>query len=143
METAQVNNWFDYASTGLLLVMLAFLLFRTQILTRMYQIRLMSVHQLAQRLKSTEPPLLVDVRTPGEWSTGYIRQSVSAPLAELRGRREEILRRGNGRDIVVICERGQRSLMGAVTFRRAGAATVYSVVGGISHWRGQGYPVLT
>ncbi|MBF0160528.1 MAG: rhodanese-like domain-containing protein [Magnetococcales bacterium] len=132
---------FEHELTLLLFALALLLLLRGPILARFYRVGHMTVHDLAKRLQSAQPPLLIDVRTPREVATGYIRQALCIPLSELKQRAGDVVRKNSGREIVVICERGNRSIAGSVTLRRSGAAVVYSVAGGLSHWRSQGYPV--
>ena len=137
-----MNTIYENLPTIFLVLLLIFSFFRMPILSRIYRVQQITVHELFNRLKSNTPLVLVDVRNPNETADGYIRQAVCAPLSQLKGRAQEIIQKGEGREVVVICERGSRSMMGAITFRKAGAPVVYNVTGGMAHWRNQGYPVI-
>lgn len=65
--------------------------------------------------------IIVDVRTPQEFSSGAIEGAVNIPLNELENRREEV----NGFDeIVVYCASGGRSSQAKVILNKAGYKNV-------------------
>ena len=53
--------------------------------------------------------LVVDVRTPGEFVTGHLRNAVNIPHTELRDRIEEVRDAAAGRPVRVLCAAGVRS----------------------------------
>lgn len=61
--------------------------------------------------------LLIDVRTPVEFSGGYIEGAINMPLDELRERLTEI---PAGKDIIVSCQSGLRSYVAARILSQAG-----------------------
>ncbi|MEO5366553.1 MAG: rhodanese-like domain-containing protein [Magnetococcus sp. WYHC-3] len=130
----------DNASTLLLLVVFLLLTFRGPLMSRYFKVRQWTVHDLAKSLGEADPPLLVDVRSQGEYNQRHIRQALLAPLHELKQAAPAWREKHAQRPVAVICRSGSRSLMGAVTLRRLGFAQVYNVVGGMAHWESQGYP---
>jgi phage shock protein E len=58
----------------------------------------------------TKQPLIIDVRSPGEFATGHVRGSVNIPLDRLA---EEILSRVPDKDtpLILCCASGGRSGM--------------------------------
>ncbi|MBF0098115.1 MAG: rhodanese-like domain-containing protein [Magnetococcales bacterium] len=136
-------NWLqENAITVLLLVGFAVLLVRGPLMAKMAGVEQLNVHDLAKRLASSTPPLLVDVRTQQEHSSGYVQQALLIPLPDLRQRLDEVKRQANTRPIAVICRSGNRSIYGAVMLKRMGVAQqVYNVNGGMLDWQSQGYPV--
>lgn len=113
---------------------------RGWIMARVMGIPSISVHDLAKRLDSPSPPVLLDVRTPMEFNAGHAPKAIPAPLNELSRRIAHLKQSYPGREIALICRSGNRSLMGAITLKRAGLS-VCNVSGGMAHWAGQGYPV--
>lgn len=84
----------------------------------------------ARRLVS-EGALLLDVRTPEEFTEGHLPGAVNIPVHDLSGRLGELSDRE--RAIVVYCRSGMRSGRAAGVLRRAGYRTVHNL-GGLSNW---------
>ena len=91
-----------------------------------------SVEQLAERLKGPQPPVLVDVRNPDEHAFVALRGSILLPLYELEEHAEEIAALA-GKDVVVYCHHGVRSLSGAAYLRSRGVEAS-SLAGGIDRY---------
>lgn len=60
---------------------------------------------------------LLDVRTPGEYASGHPAPAINVPVAELRGRLNEIPR---DKPVVVYCVSGRRSAAAVDELRAAG-----------------------
>ena len=90
------------------------------------------VQDLADRLARPDGkrPLLLDVRNPDEYDRCCIAGAVLIPLGELGRRLGEVPR---GRDIVVYCHHGMRSLNAAAMLAQAGIEAA-SLRGGIDAW---------
>ena len=86
---------------------------------------------VAEELESKTPPLVLDVRAPGERAQKRIDGSLHIPLSHLRDRLEEIPR---DRAIVVHCATGYRSAIAASLLRQNGFEDVRDLVGGIAAW---------
>jgi len=68
-------------------------------------------------LTEAERPLLLDVRTPQEFSAGNIPGSINIPVDDLRSRLEEVPR---DREIAVYCQVGQRGYLATRILRQSG-----------------------
>lgn len=90
--------------------------------------------ELAPRLASAEPPLILDVRTPEEHQRARIPGSVCVPNGELVLLAGD-LRRHPGRPVVVHCAGRTRSLIGAQTLRDLGVADVKALRNGTMGWQ--------
>jgi len=101
-----------------------------------------SVRELAEKLQKPVPerPILLDVRRPEEHRFVALPGSVLIPLHELQNRQAE-LRAFEGRDVVVYCHHGVRSLQGASLVRSLGLSAV-SLRGGIDRWSVELDPTL-
>jgi rhodanese-related sulfurtransferase/TusA-related sulfurtransferase len=102
-----------------------------------------SPDELYERLKSEDAPaLLVDVRTPQEFSGphGHIKDSRLIPLGELMYN-TDALENYKGEEIVVICHSGSRSMMAAQILAQAGYKDLRNLTGGMMMWNRKGYPV--
>lgn len=82
--------------------------------------------------------LVLDVREPSEWATGYIEGATLISLGELQSRVDELPR---DRDIVVVCRSGNRSAQGRDILLAAGFPAVTSMAGGMTDWIAAGLPV--
>ncbi|HKQ61875.1 MAG TPA: molybdopterin-synthase adenylyltransferase MoeB [Candidatus Polarisedimenticolaceae bacterium] len=89
-----------------------------------------NVLELKARLDSGEPPLLLDVRTPGEWALGHIAGAQWIPLHELPARHGEL---DGAREVVAYCHRGTRSAL-AVRWLREHGFRARNLAGGIDAW---------
>ena len=90
-----------------------------------------SAVMLAEELGSGEPPVVIDIRTPGEWGAGHLGGSVNVPLSQLRERIGEVPR---DRRIAVHCAGGYRSSIAASLLRREGFTDLIELAGGITAW---------
>ncbi|MBP9090904.1 rhodanese-like domain-containing protein [bacterium] len=81
--------------------------------------------------------VLLDVRSPIEFETEHIANSINVPLNELEARFEEVPRKGQ---LVVICRSGKRAERGAYTLLGRGFQPQV-LEGGIVAWRKAGLPV--
>ncbi|WP_130472169.1 rhodanese-like domain-containing protein [Candidatus Magnetaquicoccus inordinatus] len=135
-------NWLqENALTLLMLVGFAVLMVRGPLMARMAGVEHLTVHELAKRLASSSPPLLLDVRSEQEYAGGHVQQAMLVPLPDLRQRLDEVKQRASSRPIAVICRSGNRSIYGAVMLKRMGMPQVFNVSGGMLDWKTQGYPV--
>jgi len=75
--------------------------------------------------------MLVDVRSPGEFSGGHIEGALSIPIQELSGRVSELGEKSG--QIVVYCQSGGRSAMAKRLLEKNGFTNVHDM-GGMSRW---------
>jgi phage shock protein E len=75
--------------------------------------------------------VLVDVRSPGEFSGGHIEGAISIPIQELTGRTEELGDK-NG-PIVLYCQSGARSAMAKRLLESQGFTQVHDM-GSMRSW---------
>lgn len=82
---------------------------------------------------------LVDVRSADEFAgeLGHLKNAVSIPLEQLRERAHELSRE---RPVVLVCQTGKRSGMGALILKQAGFEQVANLAGGMVRWRELGLP---
>jgi hydroxyacylglutathione hydrolase len=95
---------------------------------------------LAARLASPSPPVVLDVRTPREWQEKHLDGSLHIPLNRLRAHLDDIPRQ---RAIVVHCASGYRSAIAASLLERYGIAPGADLAGGIAAWEAADLPVVT
>ena len=88
---------------------------------------------LAEQLASSEPPLVLDVRTDAERGAARIPGSTHIPLQHLAERLREVPH--GPRPVVVHCASGYRSSIAASLLQRDGVIEVSDLVGGIAAWK--------
>ena len=94
---------------------------------------------LADDMASGQPPLLLDVRGPGEWTAKHVSGSLNLPLTQLRNRINEVPR---DRRIAVMCAGGYRSSIAVGLLKKTGVDNVEELAGGITAWETAGQPVV-
>ena len=99
-----------------------------------------SVLMLAEELNGSEPPIVLDVRTPREWSGKHIADSVNLPLNHLQERIAEVPR---DRRIAVHCAGGYRSSIAASILHQHGITNLVEMAGGLAAWETAKLPVET
>jgi len=103
----------------------------------------LSPAELSERLASSAPPLLLDVREPEEFvgELGHIAGSLLVPMDALE-RRLPKLAGYVDREIVVVCRAGARSASAGAILQRAGFRHVHNLNGGMLAWTGDKLPVM-
>lgn len=94
---------------------------------------------LAEQLAGGAPPLLLDVRSSGEWRAGHIEGARELPLAQLGDRMPGL---APGQSLVVYCASGYRSAIAASLLALRDRAAVRDLVGGLHAWESAGLPVV-
>ena len=89
------------------------------------------VEELARRLGEANPPFLLDVRSPEEWSICRLEGATLIPLQELETRLGEL---DPERETVVYCHVGGRSAMAVTWLAARGFLQVRNLSGGIHAW---------
>jgi molybdopterin/thiamine biosynthesis adenylyltransferase/rhodanese-related sulfurtransferase len=82
--------------------------------------------ELARRLKSETPPVVIDVRDPDEYRDGHIEAAVPDPATP----------------VVLYCQTGLRSMLAAKALRDLGYTNVINLQGGYQKWAQSGLPVV-
>ena len=95
---------------------------------------------LAEELASGNPPLVMDIRAPREWSAKHLSDSVNLPLSHLQERIGEIPRT---RRIAVHCAGGYRSSIAVSILNQHGITNLIELAGGITAWEAARLPVVT
>jgi rhodanese-related sulfurtransferase len=96
-------------------------------------VRTITTAQLAEELGASKPVLL-DVRTPEEFTTGHVPQAVNIPLDQLAARAAQL---DPGVRTLLICRSGHRSVTAAKLLSKQGFTDVHSVKGGTLAWKGE------
>ncbi len=94
----------------------------------------------AWKLLLKNPPLVLDVRTRGEFSQGYIKDAVLIPLQEIQERAGELEMYQN-QPILIYCATGNRSTTASKILLDLGFKNVMNLRMGIMGWASQGYNI--
>jgi len=93
-----------------------------------------SVAKTRERLRSANPPILIDVREDHEWDGGHIEAArhigkgiIERDIAKHIDRQDA--------ELVLYCGGGYRSAMAADALQQMGYTAVYSMAGGYRAWR--------
>lgn len=100
-----------------------------------------NVTDLSSRLGSGNGPVVLDVRSDGEWAAGHVAGAAHIMAGHLGDRLDDVPVGENG--VVVICGHGYRSTVAASILQRSGFPDVTNVRGGMSAWVGAGLPTTT
>ena len=85
----------------------------------------------AERMASSEPPVVVDVRAPREREKKFIEGSQSVPLNHLSEKLQELPK---DRPLLVYCAGGYRSSIAASLLQKHGFRQVSEIAGGLAAW---------
>ena len=110
---------------------------------RTHRVENLATDELAAMLAGSEPPLLFDIRTAGEYEKSRIATAVRIDPDNFASCYAALV---TGRDLVFYCSVGQRSseLLERVesACRNAGAKSCRNLRGGIFRWYNEGRPVV-
>jgi rhodanese-related sulfurtransferase len=98
-----------------------------------------SPEELAARMHSPHPPIILDARTPEEYSVSHIRnaQLVNASTFSV----DDVDDIDHDREVVVYCSIGHRSGRVVRRMRKLGFTNVHNLHGGIFRWYNEARPV--
>jgi len=102
-------------------------------------IRQVDVQGLKQALDQGKVPLLLDVRTPGEFQGGHVPGAINIAVGDLAGRLAEVKSYKTG-DVYVICRSGRRSMTASQVLLDGGYKPI-NVEGGTLAWIAKGLAV--
>jgi sulfur dioxygenase len=111
-------------------------------LAQLNSVRQLNAQEVSMRMGSSEPPFVLDVREPQEYTgeLGHIAGSKLIPLRDLADRAGELIAH-KGRPIVVVCRSGVRSTTGAAILSGLGFDKVYNLQGGMIDWNDGRLPI--
>lgn len=100
----------------------------------------MQAQELIKRMKTENPPIVVDVRSGAEYNSGHIPGAVHVPGWKI------LLRLGDlpadkSRELVVTCEIGPRAQLAMGMLHTVGYKNVTLLDGHMSRWRQSGLPL--
>ncbi len=101
--------------------------------------REVSSREAAELIKKDQPVIL-DVRTPGEYSRGHLQNAVLVPVQQLQARLGD-LAGYKDREILVYCATGNRSTVASKILIDNGFKQIVNMRHGIYDWSQKNYPL--
>jgi len=95
----------------------------------------------ATRLINQGQTVIVDVREPGVFAGGHLRDAKNIPLKELPNRLSE-LEKFKSKAVIAVCQAGIQSAKAAAQLKKAGFEQAASLNGGLTEWQAQGLPLI-
>ncbi|MDR2016525.1 MAG: rhodanese-like domain-containing protein [Burkholderiales bacterium] len=93
----------------------------------------------ATKLINAGGVIVLDIRDAASYAEGHLGKAINIPLAELRGKLPE-LRKKSPKNILVYCDRGQKSLAAAKILAEMDKS-IHNLQGGLAAWKEAGLPV--
>ena len=95
---------------------------------------------LHSEMRAGNPPLIVDVRSPGEYAAGHVPGALNIPYDQMAVRANEIAAHKD-EDVVLYCRSGRRSGIAAKVLAEQGFTKLGLLEGDMPGWERAGYPV--
>lgn len=100
----------------------------------------LSATEFAQKMQEIDSYQLIDVRTPEEFSEGYLQHSLNIDWKGA-GFEEQLGLLDQSKPVFTYCRSGRRSIAAANKMRSKGFE-VYELRGGILEWKESGLPII-
>jgi rhodanese-related sulfurtransferase len=98
------------------------------------RVKTLKVVEFRSELEQSKNKLLIDVREPDEYKSGFIAGAKNIPLSQLEKRLGEIPK---DRDVLLYCRSGMRSKSAASILSKQGYTRLAHLQGGVSSWDGK------
>ena len=110
--------------------------------SNLYANELWSVTELKTKIdQSSEPLVLLDVRTVEEFESGHIRNSINSPH-EILLSNIDLVSEYNDEPLVVYCRSGKRASLVIEALKKHGFTNVVDIEGDILAWSQSNYPLV-
>lgn len=95
------------------------------------QVGAITASELSQRLQKSKAPVILDVRSPGEYASGHIKGALNVPHDKLESRLGE-MPKDKSTEIVVYCQSGGRAGTAESILVKKGYTNIKDLTG---HWQ--------
>ena len=99
-------------------------------------------YDLMEKNKDNPSFLIIDVRTPGEFASGYIESALNIDYYS-QNFREELNELDKGKTYLIYCRSGNRSGKALSMMKELAFREVYNMLGGIVQWKAEDLPTMT
>ena len=97
-------------------------------------------YKLIEKHKDNENFIILDVRTPGEFKQGYIKNAKNIDYYS-ETFRDELNKLDKDKTYLIYCRSGNRSGRTLRVMQELDYSTVYNITGGILQWYAEGLPI--
>lgn len=130
----------QYFTTLLLLIFTTINISNCQIIRDIKSIRKLNATEFNQKIYTDSFTQIIDVRTPEEYSEGYIAKAINVNWND-NSFDTEVLKLNKSKPIYVYCLVGGRSANAVTKLTELGFTSVYDLKGGLNAWRNANLPV--
>jgi rhodanese-related sulfurtransferase len=96
---------------------------------------------LIEKHKGNPDFVILDIRTPGEYQSGHIENSIMIDFYS-KTFEEEVNRLDKGKTYLIYCRSGNRSTRSLELFQKLKFQKIYHLSSGINGWKSEGLPVV-
>lgn len=100
----------------------------------------MTVEELENRIKTGQSPLILDVRSDQEFSSGHISAALHAPFLNILKTVQSVCK-SKGDLLLLVCEHGPRAQLARVFLKLNGYKNLDLLDGHMARWRSSGRPM--
>ncbi len=94
--------------------------------------------ELHDRRQSGDAPVVIDVRTPAEYTAGHVPNAINIPFDQIA---ERISKVDAPNGVALYCMVGPRARKGEAALLATGYKSVFHLEGGLAAWQEAGLPV--
>ncbi len=96
---------------------------------------------LIEKHKEDPDFVILDIRTPGEYKSGHIENSIMIDFYS-KTFAEEVNRLDKGKTYLIHCRSGNRSTRSMELFKKLRFQKIYHLSSGINGWKSEGLPLV-
>jgi len=119
---------------------LLLLITTTSLFVEAQTIRKLDPQNFEKQLKESKDPILVDVRTPGEYAQGHLANAVLIDIYS-DDFKSRVGKLDKTKPVFVYCKAGSRSGAAVGVFTEMGFKEIYDLSGGITAWQRASKPI--
>jgi len=96
-------------------------------------------YALIQNDAENQTFIIIDIRTPEEYTNGHIENAINLDYYS-KTFRDELNKLDKNKTYLIYCRSGHRSGMALGIMNELGFREVYNMLGGITQWKAEGFP---
>jgi rhodanese-related sulfurtransferase len=112
----------------------------TSLFVEAQTIKKLDPQNFEKQLKESKDPILVDVRTPGEFAQGHLANAVLIDIYS-DDFKSRVGKLDKSKPVFVYCKAGSRSGSAVEVFTEMGFKEIYDLSGGITAWQRASKPI--
>ncbi|MEQ1585333.1 MAG: rhodanese-like domain-containing protein [Cyclobacteriaceae bacterium] len=123
------------------MLLLIFTLTMFSLFAQAQNIKELDPQNFEKKLKESKEPILVDVRTPGEYAQGHLANAVLIDIYS-DDFKSRVSKLDKSKPVFVYCKAGSRSSSAVSVFEDLEFKEIYDLSGGISAWQRVNKPIV-